>query len=489
MRLTFTATAPKLSAGLEDRVLSGLALPYGVDGNTNIGRVTVDAGAVRIPPDLRRVKLFTEHGRTAPVGYTLAADDTPERLDLSFHVASTPAGDTALLEAAEGVRDALSVELDNVAIRAGHVTGADLVAVALTAVPAYADARLTAADTPEGNPMSAITGTITGQLDGQLDDTPATPDTTAAAPAVRAAAPTRMTAAQPARSLSAIANAAGAAIQMGDAAALQAALVDIKWSDGPGAAGAPPQALGALWEGVGYSRRIVPNTTYSSELSSMSVGGFVWDPEPGVDTYAGDKAAVPSFPAKWVFQAFPTKRLAGANDIDRAYEDLSVPGFWDAYWAAMAESYAKKSDAYVLAQMEAQGTASATTPETAFGAIVDGLVQVASYGGNPKVAIAANLVGGIADKPASDVPWLLQSMFGNISDIIQIVGEGLADDTVMVWSQSAVTCKEAGSVPIRVQAVNIPNGGIDAALFGYINAFVTQPAAVITYTVTAPVIP
>ena len=93
---------------------------------------------------------------------------------------------------------------------------------------------------------------------------------------------------------------------------------------------------------------------------------------------------------------------------------------------------------------------------------------------------------GIADQPASDVPWLLTSMFGSLDDVVQIVGAGLADDTVMVWSQAAVTTKEQGSVPIRVQAVNIPNGGIDAALFGYINTFVTQPAAVITYTVAPP---
>lgn len=488
MRLTFTPDTPALTASLDARQLAGMALPYGVAGNTSAGRVTVDAGALRVPTDLRRVKLFTEHGRTVPVGYTLTADDTPERLDMSFRVAATPAGDTALLEAAEGVRDALSVELDNVVIRSGHVTAADLVAVALTAVPAYADARLvTAADT-NGEDMPAIAGQFSGTLDGDYTEAAADAPPADASVPVRASAPPVMTAARPSRPLTAITAAAGDAIMRNDPAALNAALVDIKWSDGPGAAGAPPQALASLWEGVGYTRRIVPNTTYSSDLSSMSVGGFRWNPKPGVDDYAGDKTAVPSFPARWVFESHPTKRLAGANDIDRAYEDLGVPGFWDAYWAAMAESYAMQSDEYVLAQMQAQGTAAPVEPGTAFAAIVDGLVTVAAYGGAPKVAIAANLVGGIADQPASDVPWLLTSMFGSLDDVVQIVGAGLADDTVMVWSQAAVTTKEAGSVPIRVQAVNIPNGGIDAALFGYINAFVTQPAAVITYTV-APVIP
>jgi hypothetical protein len=480
MRIEFAARQTQLlAADTDGRRLAGVAVPYGVDGNTSAGRVTVQAGAVSLPADLRRVKLFTEHGRTTPVGFTTAADDTDQRLHLEFHVAATAAGDTALLEASEGVRDALSVELDNVVIRGGVVTAADLAAVALTSVPAYADARLTAADTPP------IKETPVPEQDN-TQSVPAPATELDPQPSIRAAAPAPTHGGHPTRTLAAIAQAAGDAIQRGDVSSLTAALTDIKWSDGPGAAGAPPQALGALWEGVGYTRKVVPNTTYSTDLHSMNVGGFVWNPKPTVAPYTGNKTAVPSTAAAFVFQSFPAQRLAGANDIDRAYDDLAVPGFWEAYWAAMAESYAVQSDAYALGKI----TTAAGTPGTAtsvWDAIVQGLTAVSAYGGDPQIAIAQDLLSSIASTPASDVPFLLSSMFGSLGDLIAIAPPGTAAGTVTVWSKAAVTTKEAGSVPIRVQAVNIPNGGIDAALFGYIVTYVTQPGAVKAYT--APVLP
>src|SRR3954470_10816340 len=113
MRLELTAPVPAVTAAADSRVLAGVALPYGIPGRTSAGSVTVDAGAVAVPPDLRRIKLFRDHGRSTPVGYTTAADDTAEALRMTFHAAATPDGDTALLEAAEGIRDCLSVELDD----------------------------------------------------------------------------------------------------------------------------------------------------------------------------------------------------------------------------------------------------------------------------------------------------------------------------------------------------------------------------------------
>src|SRR4029077_16978825 len=108
-RMTFTAPASVEATDSDARTLRGIALPYGVKGYTSAGPVTIDAGAIRVPENLRAVKLFREHGRTDPIGYALEATDAPDALRMSFRLASTPAGDQALLEASEGLRDALSV--------------------------------------------------------------------------------------------------------------------------------------------------------------------------------------------------------------------------------------------------------------------------------------------------------------------------------------------------------------------------------------------
>jgi len=144
-----TTAAALQAADTESRRLRGVAIPYGQQGYTSAGPLTIDPGSVRLPDNLRSVKLFREHGRTTPLGYAAEATDDRDRLEMGFAVARTPDGDQALLEASEGLRDALSVELNNVKIEAGHVVAADLVAVAQVAVPAFAGAQLVATLTDE----------------------------------------------------------------------------------------------------------------------------------------------------------------------------------------------------------------------------------------------------------------------------------------------------------------------------------------------------
>jgi hypothetical protein len=52
--------------------------------------------------------------------------------------------------------------------------------------------------------------------------------------------------------------------------------------------------------------------------------------------------------------------FAGAHDVDRRYRDFSVPEFWDGYFTAMTESYAKQSDLYVADTLFAPANASTT---------------------------------------------------------------------------------------------------------------------------------
>jgi hypothetical protein len=176
------------------------------------------------------VKLFRDHGRQTPVGYTTAADDTPEALRMTFHAAATPDGDVALLEAGEGIRDCLSVELDDVVIKAGHVTAATLTAVALVPIPAFTGADLVAADTPEGNAMNAPVPTPTDPTSPPPPDPSVPPIPDQPGPVFASLNPTggAFTAAPPVPSFAAaVARIRGSLNGSTDAGAINAALTDV----------------------------------------------------------------------------------------------------------------------------------------------------------------------------------------------------------------------------------------------------------------------
>jgi hypothetical protein len=55
--------AGSLYANAEDRIVSGLLLPYGEIGQTNLGRFSIEAGTVNIPSDPDVVTLNVDHNR------------------------------------------------------------------------------------------------------------------------------------------------------------------------------------------------------------------------------------------------------------------------------------------------------------------------------------------------------------------------------------------------------------------------------------------
>src|SRR5699024_10816706 len=161
MTLQITPARPELvAADTAARTISGLALPYGAAGSTSAGRVTVRAGAVKIPTDRKRVKLLDDHRPAGkPVGYLDAVRDDADGLGLTFTLGSSPAADAALTAAAEHTVDGLSVELVDVERTGSEIVSATLAAVALVAIPAFDDARVDAVNTtpPTTDPETTTT--------------------------------------------------------------------------------------------------------------------------------------------------------------------------------------------------------------------------------------------------------------------------------------------------------------------------------------------
>lgn len=530
--LTLTAAEPA-AADAAHRTLTGLVVPYGTPGNTSAGTVVVKAGAVTLPEDLRRVKLVDEHQRPPrAIGYAVAAEDSPAGLRMTFRVGATPAGDAALLEATEGVRDAFSVELADVATDStgATVTASRLTAVALVTVPAYADAvvdHIAASHNTEGTTMltdeerarltvlrarqtltqdeAAELAALAAREEDPAENTqtptvaPAPPAGEAAAgaagvvtPAPAAAVTASMPAglqgaggqqaARPTRPIRELFASMARVFSGTSRPELEAALSDITLSANVWTA--RDEYAGQLWSGLTYQRRFVPLLT-PGRLTAPRGTGWRWVTRPEVDDYAGDKTDVPSNQPNTEAVPWTAARLAGAHDLDRALVDFGDSEYLAAYYAAMTESYAMKSDAKARAFILASAAAgvSAGVGTSLFDAVLLAADQLDlnTNGVKPDYVLVNN-----ADRRAllgtrtADVPAFLAAFDIKPEDFI--ADPAVPAGQVVVGAKAAGTFKELGESPIRVEAVNVTQAGVDGGVYGYWAAYLHHLGGIVRAT-------
>jgi hypothetical protein len=265
----------------------------------------------------------------------------------------------------------------------------------------------------------------------------------------------------------------------------EAALADITVTANPYVAGADGYA-GRLWQGLDYTRKFVP-LMRPGELTSWKGNGWRWNVAPQVADYAGDKAAVTSNAATTTNAPWTAARLAGAHDIDRKFRDFGDEEFMQAYYEAMTLDYALKSDQKARAWIIANATAGA-----AAGAV--GLLRAAAIVA-ARVNSATNDAGvdyvlcndvdkiGLLATTAASVPAFLAD-FLNIDPGKFIGTSAVPAGTVIAGNKNAGEFKELGGVPIRVEVVNITNGGIDGGLFGYYATLLHMAGAIQSATWT-----
>jgi hypothetical protein len=497
-----TTVAPLEAADTEARRLKGIAIPYGQEGYTSEGPVTIDAGAVRVPENLRAVKLFREHGREAPIGYATDVEDTETDLRMAFQVARTPDGDQALLEASEGIRDALSVELHNVKVDKGHVTAADLVAVAQTAIPAFSDARLVATLTDEEQAQvhdlaTQIVETTAPDEETEPEEEPTTEEeppmtethATAPAPALSMSMTPARTPA-PVATFEAVCAAIAAAHREGRS--LTAALTDIVPAGDVGGGSLRPQWIDEVWRPVATTRYFIEAISRANLTSGLKVYGWQWDVFPTVAVYAGNKAAVPSSAASTKAVEAPVERLAGGWDLDRIYVDLGEAGFIEAFFQAAVRDMALKQDADVGATLAAGATADGTAADV-FAMIATAASKLASRGAPMTFCgISADLFAAYISQATATVPWWvpnganpsLQNQTGTAADISFFMAPSLAAGTLVAGNRAAATFYEPSPNPVRVNAVNLPNGGVDLGVFGYHAILINSAAGLSKVTKT-----
>lgn len=131
------------AADSAERTITGTIVTFDETGNTSIGKTQFAKGSIEAQP----VLLNLEHDRARRIGKTLSMEQSDTEIVATFKIAETTAGNDALIEAAEGLRDGFSVEVSideyetlkdgTVRILAGELTG-----VALTSEPAIRSARV-----------------------------------------------------------------------------------------------------------------------------------------------------------------------------------------------------------------------------------------------------------------------------------------------------------------------------------------------------------
>lgn len=538
-----------LLANVEERTISGLLVPYGEVGNTNLGKFEIPKGTVSLPLDASIVGLNIDHARENPIGRTATLTDTEQGVTATFSVARTPEGDAALADAASptGTRKKLSVEMTGIVLRAGKLVAGRIFGAALVAQGAFPSASLLAADvgtvptdttppadttpaqpvvdktveefTDEHGVKHSRTTTTTTKVDGDkttitqvvVITEPANPDTTPKEPNVgNATVPNTLTATAPAEksprtSLTEMSIALAQYFSTGsrdgldllaekfeDGADLFAALSDVKLTSA-GSVGVnimQPQWLGELWDGKAFERRIIPLLN-SRPLTSFNISGFRWGVKPAMAAWGGDKAAITSNAPTTVPFSESATRWAGAHDIAREFRDFSVPGFWEAYFKAMTESYSKITDDYALAELVAGATAvvAGAVPAGANAAmvsIVDGALAVLDEGLPSYALVAKDLYRSILLQKDIDRLAYLNTALGledgTLASFRVVPTAGLAAGRALVGVKGAATSMELPGVPIRTESLDMIKGGIDEALFGYSAITIDNPLALALVT-------
>ena len=136
-----------LAADTETRTIKGLVVPFAKVGNTSAGPVQFEFGAFG-DIDPSQIILNSEHDRTRPIGRGVgnSLEVSPAGISMAFKIAPTNAGNDALVEAAEGLRPAFSIEakVNEYTVEKGVmvVASANLEAVAHVTNPAFKDAQI-----------------------------------------------------------------------------------------------------------------------------------------------------------------------------------------------------------------------------------------------------------------------------------------------------------------------------------------------------------
>jgi phage head maturation protease len=367
------------AADSNSRTITGRIVTFEETGNASIGKVQFAAGSV----EPTAVLLNLEHDRTRRIGKTLQIGFSADNkgIDATFKIAETTAGNDALVEAQEGLRDGFSVEVsfdeyDTMKDGTVRILKGELTAVALTSEPAIRSARVAEVAATEEEEISDSTIEPEAQPTKGEDEVEDTVKDAATAETVEAA-----------QSVTATANAVGGwkvtprieitaakylenkmLAATGDEAARQYVLAADNTTDNAGLV--PTRQLSEVINGLSttirpsidaISRGTLPDAGMTFEIPKITVA-------PTVAVVAED-GAFSETDQNSAFLSVDVKGFKGQQKFSVELLQRTSPQFYDELLKNMVAAMAKAQDAYVnsvlVAGATADGTAITTYPTAA----------------------------------------------------------------------------------------------------------------------------
>ena len=362
------------AADSNSRTITGRIVTFEETGNASIGKVQFAKNSIEATP----VLLNLEHDRTRRIGKTLSIESNDKGIDATFKIAETTAGNDALVEAAEGLRDGFSVEVyfdeyetlkdGTVRILKGEMTG-----VALTSEPAIRSARVAEVAATEGE-EEISDSTIEPEAqptegEDEVEDTvkdASTAETVEAAQSVTATAKPAVGGwtSKPRLEFTAakyLENTVRAS--MGDENARQYVAAADDTTDNAGLV--PTRQLTEVINGLAnttrsnidaISRGVLPDAGMSFEIPKITTMPTVAATSEAGTPSETDQAAA--------FVTVNVAKYAGQQTFSVELLDRTSPLFFNELLTNMAAAYAKATDTAVNAALISGATADATTIST-----------------------------------------------------------------------------------------------------------------------------
>lgn len=513
IRVPITITAADSKA----RTISGKIVTWNEQGNTSVGPTVFAANSIEMKP----VKLLLEHDRTRPIGKVMEFVDTKDGIEATFKIANTMAGEDALVEATEGLRDGFSVgaQINEWANVNGvmKITSATLEEVSLVTDPAIDSARVSEVAASENEaPKEENSEPATADSDPQTEGEQVS-DTTVPAPAeetVEAAKVQSVEAARPAfyttpRLEFTKAKYLEASIRskvFGDDTSRQYVLAaDDSTSNNSGLI--PTRQLTEIVNPLSNADRplisaisagVLPDAGMSFEIPKITAV-----PTVGVEAEA---AEINETGMTNSFISVDVKKFAGGQTFSVELLDRSSPAFFDELVRQMEFAYAKETDRYVMEKIANDGTLNATGQNedaaglTAYAASAAAAVYAASLGFARNIIVSPQQWGKIMGYAESSGRPIFTatapsnaagvasptSLRGNVLGLDLYVDRnftgtgntGLGDYSMLVINPESYTWYESTRFRLETNVVSngLLNGQIKVAYYGY-GALATKVAA------------